>query len=738
MDIQELIDELSELCGIIPEYRDAWDELRTVPLETKAAVLRAMGYDTGDPGSIRKAIEELRESAYSELIEPVKVVSVNAQPGVLRLCIPADEVDEDTRLRWSVTDEDDRTELNTAVLSDVEQRVLEFRGRRFVEVSVADRDDRPEGYYDVRIDVVLSGRTLSGRMRLIVTPDRAYIPPDLDGGRTWGLGINLYALRSEGNQGVGDLGDLSRVLQWVGGGLGGHFVAINPLHSITNRLPAGVSPYSPLSRLYCNMIYIDIHAVEDVRNSRRARAVMESPEFGEELEGLRRSGLVDYEGVARLKTRLLRAAFQFFYEEHLLPSTDRGLRFRAFVSSEGRALDDYATFLALHEHFSRRGLHGWRDWPREYRSPDSHEVRMFRERNEKEITFHKYVQWLIDEQLGNASAKAAESGMCIGLYRDLAVGSLAEGSDVWANQGIFAMDVDVGAPPDNFSLRGQNWGFPPLIPARLRAQGYEFFIQIIRKNLGHAGAIRIDHALGLFRLYWIPRGIQPQDGLYVRYPYEDLLRIISLESMRNRVVVIAEDLGTVGEEVRETLQRFGMLSYRLLYYEKDPATGEFLPPEAYPDMAVTSVTTHDLPTISGFWTGRDIEVKRALNLYPDEKAYLLDLSNRQADRQRLLRALAREGLLPPGIQADPERLPGMTEELRLAVYRYLAMTPSKLLTVNLDDILGTEDQQNLPSTVDEYPNWRQKAPYTTEELMGMEVFRRLSGMRETRQRTAEA
>jgi len=731
MDIQELIDELSELCGVIPEYYDAWENLRRVPFETKAAALRAMGYDTSRPERVREAIEGIKQKRYRNLIEPVKVVSVNAQPGWFRLYIPAEEVDEDTVLRWSVTDEKDNTEVNTEVLSAVtRQTVREVAGKRVIEVVVADRDDRPAGYYDVRIEVVPSRHILSGRMRLIITPDRAYLPPALaDGGRTWGLGINLYALRSDGNQGVGDLSDLGRMLRWVGSRLGGDFVAINPLHSITNRLPSGVSPYSPLSRLYCNMVYIDIYAVEDVRKSRRARAVMESPEFGEELEGLRRSELVDYEGVARLKSRLLHAAFQYFYEEHLLPLTDRGRMFRSFVSSEGRTLDDYATFLALHEHFSRRGLYRWKDWPREYHSPETHEVRSFRERHEKEITFHKYVQWLIDEQLGHASGRAAESGMCIGLYRDLAVGSLAEGSDVWGNQEIFAVDVNVGAPPDNFSLRGQDWGFPPLIPEKLREQGYEFFIQVIRKNLRHAGAIRIDHALGLFRLYWIPRGIKPQDGVYIRYPYEDLLRIISLESIRNRVVVIAEDLGTVGKEVRETLQGTGMLSYRLFYYEKDSSDGEYLPPGAYPEMAVTSVTTHDLPTISGFWTGRDIEVKRALDLYPDDKAYLLDLSNRQADKQRLLRALRRAGLLPPGIPADPERLPEMTEELCLAVYRYLAMTPSKLLTVNLDDILGTAEQQNLPSTIDEYPNWRQKAPYTMEELMGMEVFRRLSGIR---------
>ncbi len=733
MKIQDLINELSGLCGIIPEYYDAWDKLRTVPFETKAAALRAMGYDTAEPGRVSEAIEGIKKKRYCTLIEPVEVVSVNAQSGKLRLCIPAEEVDESTVLRWYVTDEKDNTEVKRAELSGIPRQVIkEIAGKRVIKVSVADRVDRPTGYYDVEIEVVSAAQILSGRMRLIITPDRAYLPPALeDGNRTWGLGINLYALRSDGNQGVGDLSDLGEMLQWVGSNLGGDFVAINPLHSITNRMPYGVSPYSPLSRLYSNMIYIDIYRVEDVRNSRRATTIIESPEFVEELERLRRTDLIDYEGVARLKDPVLNAGFQYLYEEHFLPLTERGKRFRFFISSGGKTLDDYATFLSLHEYFTQKGLYHWKDWPQEYHSPETHEVRMFRERHEKRITFHKYIQWLINEQLGDASKKAEESGMSVGLYKDLAVGSLADGSDVWSNQEIFALDVNVGAPPDNFSLRGQNWGFPPLIPDRLRQQGYEFFIQVIRENLKHAGAIRIDHTLGLFRLYWIPPGIKSQDGLYIRYPSEDLLRIIALESTRNRVVVIAEDLGTVGKEVRETLQRFGMLSYRLFSYEKDRSTREYLPPQAYPEMAVTSITTHDLPTISGFWTGRDIEVRKALNLYPDDEA-LLDLSNRQADRQRLLRALRRARLLPPGMPTDPERIPVMTEELCLAIYRYLAMTSSKLLTVNLDDILGIVDQQNLPSTVNEYPNWRRKVPYRIEELKKMEVFRKLVGIREKR------
>ena len=725
MDREKLVDELAELCGIIPEYHDIWGKPRSVSCETKEALLRAMGYDTGSAEGLRSAIEGIRRKRDHALIEPVMVVSVGNQPPLLPIRLPLDDGLTDAAVRCTVTDEEGRREV-TDVRLDRAPAAGEAGGG-FREVAIPNRVDRGIGYYDVRVDVTAAGRSLSGRMRLIITPERCYLPPGLtEGGRTWGLAVNLYALRSGRDQGVGDLTDLKDLIEWVGGELGGGFVAINPLHSITNQSPYGISPYSPVSRLYSNLIYIDILRVEDVFASERARAVMESPGFLRELHRVREAGLVDYEAVARLKRVVLDAAFLSFYELHYLAMTERGEEFRRYLSSEGRALQDYATFMALYEHFSASGLHHWKDWPTEYRSPETEEVKTFKERHEPEVVFHEYLQWLIDQQLDDVSRKAGDSGMVVGLYRDLAVGSLAAGSDVWANQGIFAPEVDVGAPPDDFNPKGQNWGFPPLIPERLREQGYEFFVQLIRKNLRRAGALRIDHALGLFRLFWIPRGAAPDEGAYVGYPHEDLLRIIALESVRNRAVIVAEDLGTMSEGVREALQRFGMLSFRLFYFERDYSTGEFLPPEAYPAMAITSTTTHDLPTLSGFWAGRDIEVKKRLHMYPDEEAFRSELRRRESDRARILRALRDAGLLPG---ADTALFPVMTEELCLAIYRFLGMTPSKLLMVNLDDVLGTLDQQNLPGTIDEYPNWRRKTPLALEEMRGMDLFRRVAGIR---------
>jgi len=316
--------------------------------------------------------------------------------------------------------------------------------------------------------------------------------------------------------------------------------------------------------------------------------------------------------------------------------------------------------------------------------------------------------------------------MAIGLYHDLAIGSISGGSDAWCYQDMIAGGVDVGAPPDDYSINGQNWGFPPIIPERWRERGYEFFIHTIRKNMRFGGALRIDHALGLFRLFWIPKGMSPGEGAYVNYPSEDLLRIIALESALNKTVVIAEDLGTIGENVREALKRFHMLSYRLLYFERNYPDPSFVPPERYPEMALCAVTTHDLPTLYGYWIGQDLKTKKELGMYPDKSLWQQYADERERDKELLLSALNSQGILPEGYPSEAKRIPRMTPELCLAIYRYLVKTPCKLVLVSLDDMIGTLDQQNMPATVDSYPNWIQKMPLPLEEILSDRRFSDLS------------
>ena len=321
------------------------------------------------------------------------------------------------------------------------------------------------------------------------------------------------------------------------------------------------------------------------------------------------------------------------------------------------------------------------------------------------------MQWLIDEQLRDVQKAADDHGLTIGLYNDLAVGSVAGGSDSWSFGGTLAAQVDVGAPPDDFSVSGQNWGFPPMIPAAVKESGYELFIRTIRQNMKHAGALRVDHALGLFRMFWIPSGLSAKEGAYVTYPAEDLLRIIALESVRSRVVVVAEDLGTLEDSFREMLQGFDMLSYRLFYFERNYPDPSFRQPDAYPAGALCAVTTHDLPTLYGFWQGKDIETKKGIGMYQDEDQWKHDLEIRVRDRELLIDVLRGKGLITDAESPDGP----MTEELCEAIYRYLALTPCRMLLVSLDDVIGTIEQQNLPGTVNEHPNWKQKTPLTIGE-----------------------
>jgi 4-alpha-glucanotransferase len=336
-----------------------------------------------------------------------------------------------------------------------------------------------------------------------------------------------------------------------------------------------------------------------------------------------------------------------------------------------------------------------------------------------------YLQWLIDDQLLNISRHCREVGMKIGLYHDLAIGAITDGSDVWSYQEIIG-DADVGAPPDDFNPNGQNWGFPPLIPQNLKENGYEFFIETIKKNMKYGGALRIDHALGLYRLFWIPAGMPAKDGAYLMQPVEDLLRIIALESERNKTIVIAEDLGTIDDTFREMLQSFQMLSYRLFYFERNYPDPSFKSHEQYPSMALCAITTHDLPTIHGYWAGRDIEVKKHLGIYGDEEAWKNDVVCRERDKRLIISALKAHRIIPDDFPEDPLEIPHMTHELCTAIYRYLAQSPCRLLLVSLDDILGTPDQQNMPGTVDSHPNWIQKTPYSLEDMLHDKRFSELS------------
>jgi 4-alpha-glucanotransferase len=699
--------DLAKREGVAGDYIDAWHNRHSVPSETQEAVLRAMGHD--DPV---RSLDELSRSPWNRIIEAVMVIQAEAQPSSIPVYFPLNESNEpDTSVTCTITDETGTsfTEKHDHITVAEARTIDEVR---HVRVDIPNRTDRPPGYYQLEIQVETHDCRKTGTMRLIVTPAQCHIPQE----RCWGITLSLYSLRSQKNWGIGDLGDLRELIRWAANELGAGFVGISPLHAITNKGTSGISPYLPLSRLYHNFIYLDMESV--LSESDEGRELLSSAEVIDETARLRSLELIDYEAVAFLKYRALKTSYNAFITHHLMPGSPEAESFKAYIKDQGRPLDNFATFMAIGEQkgFDSRA----EDWS-EMSSPETEAVNLFRQGHAGDIQFHKYVQWLIDRQLHEVSQ--ASQHMSVGLYTDLAVGSAPGGSDAWSNPDVFVKGVDTGVPPDSFNNNGQNWSFPPLSPERLRETGYEAFIQTIRHNLTHAGALRIDHALGLFRLFWIPEGTPSIEGTYVQYPSEELLGIIALESMRHRALIIAEDLGTIGDEVREGLRRYGMLSYRLLYFERDRHPMRYRLPHEYRDMAITAVNTHDLPTLAGFWEAHDIDVRSGLGLSGSAQDEESEREFRRETIGHMLDAL-REAL--PG--DVPDGTPPVDDKMMLAIHRFLAMTPSRLVAVSLDDALGQKDQQNLPGVIEAHPNWRRKYPIVLEEVFRSGLLQALAGI----------
>jgi 4-alpha-glucanotransferase len=473
----------------------------------------------------------------------------------------------------------------------------------------------------------------------------------------------------------------------------------------------------PNSIFYRNPIYLDVERIDEFQASARASAVFQSARVQDEIQSLRASQFVEYERVHRLKMRFLRLLFRHFLQAEWGRLTARAQRFREYIDREGDLLHRFATHSALDEAIHRQcpDVWNWLSWPERYQDPESDATRDFAETHWRSVLFHKYVQWQLDVQFESAQQTAEARGLSIGLYHDLALATDRFGADLWAHRAWFVAGCRVGAPPDGFSPKGQDWAFPPPNSERHYADGYRLFSESIRKNCRHGGALRIDHVMRFFRLFWIPDGREAIEGTYVRDRAEDLLRVLALESVRNKVLIVGEDLGTVPDEVRAALQRFGILSYRLLYFEQDQ-DGRMRKPHEYPVEALAAATTHDLPTLAGFWLGRDIEVRRSAGLLPDEASYQRMLAERAREKQKMLDVLIELGLLPAWFPRTAADVPELTGELHNAVVGFLALTPCKLMLLNQEDLLKETEQQNLPGSTAEYPNWRRKMKCTVEEL----------------------
>ena len=716
-----LLDRAAKECGIDAAYWDIWGKRHETPTETKQAILKAMGIAAADSGELAACLAERTRREWKRLSPPA-FLATEGDPFELPVNLTAEE-----RSGVTLTI---RRESGVASTHEISVREMmqsdsaELDGHTFIRFRAKLPLSLPLGYHDVTVEV----GTRKSETRYIVTPRRAWTHPQLGkGGRGAGIAVSLYGVRSMRNWGCGDFTDLRAVIDWVADELGASFVALNPLHAIHNRRPFNTSPYLPNSIFYRNFLYLDVEAIEDFVRSRRARILRQSAEVVREIEELRSAHFVEYERVAALKLRFLKLLFVEFLRERRRGSA-RSREFDAFCAREGDLLERFALYCTLDEALRRQNpdLWVWTDWPEAYRNPDSEESQTFRRKRWRAVMFIKYLQWQIERQLRGAQEHTRERGLAVGLYHDLALATDRFGSDLWAYRRFFVPGCRVGSPPDDFSPQGQDWAFPPPSSAAHREDGYRLFAESIRKNCRPGGALRIDHVMRLFRLFWIPDGMDATRGAYVRERGDDLVRILALESVRNQVIVVGEDLGTVEPEVRETLERFGILSYRLFYFEKR-TDGTFRRPEEYPAQALVSSTTHDLPTIAGFWAGTDIAARRAAGTIDDEGARVQS-DARMADKQRILDVLFQQSLMPAHLPRNAGAYAELTGELHNAVVGFLAQTPSQLLAINQEDLTKELHQQNLPGTTWQYPNWGRKMRFTIGQLRTAEEAKHYTEM----------
>ena len=697
--------QLARMMGIETSYWDIFGTFHETTAESRRALLGAMGCDVSSDEAIRYELTMAETRRWRSLLPPVRVIRTGAGAPAVEINVAADAMTR--QMHWRIAMEGGEARSGSFAPS-----ALPRAGARHIDGAETFRLDLglpatlPEGYHRLYVD----DGDREENCGLIVAPPAAYRPAWMDrNGRQWGWACHLYGLRSGKDWGVGDFSDLGALAE---ASHGASVIGINPLHSLFTARPEEASPYSPSSRAWLNPIYIDVTAVDEFADCEAVRRLIASPEFEADLGAARAAHFVDYTRTTTMKMAALAAMYDHFADRHPpSPAPDaRRSAFNRFVEEGGPALRRYALFEALQEHFAGSS---WTAWPAAFRRPDSPETAAFAHRHRSRVEFFVYVQWLADEQLARAAQRCAAAGMTVGLYRDLAVGANPDGADVWSDQAVYVHGARVGAPPDAFNALGQDWGLPPWNPVALRQLEYEPFVRIVRANMRHAGALRIDHAMAMQHLFWLLPGQDRVPGAYVTYPMDDLLGILALESHRNRCVVIGEDLGTVPEGFRERMAAEAILSYRVLFFERH-ADGLYRRPDVYPTRSVAIALTHDMPTIRGYWESRDLGERRKIGLIPDDASLRDALAGREIEKSVLVAALRDQNLLPAagtGDSAGPD-----LHAVVVAIERFLARTPSRIMLANIDDAILEADQLNLPGTVFEVPNWRRKLSAPIERI----------------------
>lgn len=682
--------DLAARAGIQVDWTDARGRPQRVADEVLRTLLQALELPAGDIRQIQESAARLHEESVEQ--EPFIIVDAGAHF----------EVDDTRDLLFKLVSEDGQ-EQTLAAHGDGGSRA------RLPAI------DTP-GYY----------RLQAGERQWTLAVAPAHCPSvseitESAQPRIWGVAAQLYSLRRDhggdpaGRSGIGDFTALAQ-LATAAAGQGADAVAISPVHAMFAADPGRYSPYGPSSRLFLNSLYVDPGAV---LGHQAAAAAMQALDLGDQALRLDALPLIDWPAVAKLRLKLLRRMYDDFRND---AGPDSHAAFEAFRRAGGEPLESHARFEALHaRHLPPLGSAAdWRHWPSDLRDPAGPGVRAYAQAHDKDIAFHIFLQWLAAQGLGAAQRAASGAGMAIGLIGDLAVGTDPGGSHAWSRQDDILKGLSPGAPPDIYNPRGQRWGLTAFSPRALRLKGYSAFIEMLRAALAQTGGLRIDHVLGLARMWLVPEGASAKDGAYLRYPLNDMLRLIALEAWRHRAIIIGENLGTVPEGFNQGIERAGMLGMNVLWFQRDGAgdPAPFQMPHAWPAAAISTSTTHDLPTIVGWWNGNDIEWRTRLQLLAVEETEDGLRAEREKDRGALWRALRDAGCLGrDASEAPPADAP--IEE----ILRFVAATPSPLAIAPVEDLLGLPEQPNLPGTIDTHPNWRRRLDVNAAHIFDDEAVR---------------
>jgi len=701
-----------QLKGIDPNFIDAWGKPSTVSENNIKNLIQHMGIDATDDNALAACYQAQEEQHWLSLLAPVYVLQQSSQLQ-LEIRLPIDFVTD--QLIYRVTTEEGLQIDQKLTATDFpligNKDILDIEFQLYEVILTLPLDI---GYHHLTLLEEGNDEPLASSS-LIITPEACFTPQKIkDGEKLWGTSVQLYCLRSEHNWGIGDFSDLKQLLVKTAEN-GGDFIGLNPIHALNPSQPENASPYSPSSRKWLNILYTDITAVAEFEQDAALKTQFSTEQFQQQLADLRAVDWVDYTNVTALKLPALRSLFNTL-NNGKKENAKRLSCFLEYVQSKGQSLQQQAAYDALQFKFLAENPDswGWPAWPEDFQSFSSESTQQWCQENQQEVMFWCYCQWLAETQLEEADQLAKSLGMTLGLYRDLAVGVGKGSSEIWANHDLYYENISIGAPPDVLGPLGQSWGLPPLSPDKLYQSGYQAFIELLQSNMSHCGALRIDHVMALLRLWWVPEGSTAAAGAYIYYNVYDMLNILALESVRNKCLVIGEDLGTVPDGMDVLLKDAGVYSYKVFFFEQAP-DGGYISPNHYIQQAMATLSTHDMPTIKGYWHCDDLKLGKTLGLYPDQEVLDRLMQERVQSKQQILDSLHGHNSIPEGQYLDAN-MTGMDQTLNFSLQKHLASGNASLLSLQLEDFLEMDQPVNVPGTSNEYKNWQRKLTHNLDTI----------------------